>query len=162
MKGRSFLAVLLLTLLSGCESLAQQQQQAAADRIGPQAPGGPAASGVVSPRSSGLAAKPDLAAFPVGAPCRIDLVRPPGQGQAYEGNIVRVKEDEIVLSNVFSEGPMKRSRGPSIGDLASGRFASGMSIDWQKLPDKEVRIAKSEISAARVLDHDPAADFYQR
>jgi hypothetical protein len=160
MKVRSFFAVLLMTLFSGCESLAQQQ--ATADRTRRETAGGPTVSGTVSPQSSGLAAKPDLAALRVGAPCRIDLVRPPGQGQAYEGNIVRVGENEIVLSNVFSEGPMKHSRGPSIGDLASGRLTSGMSIDWQKLPDKEVRIAKSEISAVRVLDHNPAADFCQR
>jgi hypothetical protein len=195
MKGRSFFAVLLLTLFSGCESYINRSfanrgrgavdnerriaapasdgyvqpngpaQQEAADRTRPETTRGPAVSGRVPPPSSGSAGKPDLAALPVGTPCRIDLVRPPGQGQAYEGTIVRVRENEIVLSNVISEGPMKRSRAPSLADLpslASGRFGGGTSIDWQRLPDHEVRIAKSEISAVRVLDHDPIADFYER
>jgi hypothetical protein len=109
--------------------------------------------------------KPDLAALRVGAFCRLDLVRPLGRGQAYQGKIVRMDKDAIVLSNVISEGPMKRSRPPTLRDLITLRMPwSGgeETIGWQALPDKELRIAKSEIAAARVLDHDPIVDYYQR
>lgn len=109
--------------------------------------------------------RPDLTSLPVGAFCRVDLIRPAGRGQAYQGKILRIEKDTLVLSGVISEGPMKRSRGPGLKDLLNARMpwlGGEEVIDWQVLPDKEFRIAKSEVSAARVLDHDPLADYYRR
>jgi len=150
MTGRVLSALLVVAMLCGCESYFNRSF-VTADKAAPLADSS-------TPR-------PDLAALPPGAFCRVDLIRPPGRGQAYQGKIVRVEKDAIVLGNVISEGPMKRSRPPALKDLLSLRMPwSGgeETIDWQLLPDKELRIGNSEIAAAKVLDHDPIVDYYQR
>jgi hypothetical protein len=153
---------LVLAVLLGCESaFVTADRHPGANDMGTPAPHVDKAA----PTANSSATGPDLASLSVGAPCRIDLIRAPGRGQAYQGKVVRVEKDAIVLSNVISEGPMKRSRPPALKDLLSLRMPwSGgeETIDWQVLPDKELRIAKSEISAVRVLDHDPIVDYYQR
>jgi len=192
MKGRVLFALLALAVLCGCESYFNRSfvtadkhpganevglptphvdkyarqggasNQEAADRLKQDAIRGSSLPGEAVPSLNG---KPDLAALPVGGFCRLDLTRPPGKGQAYQGKIVRVEKDAIVLSNVISEGPMKRSRSPALRDLLTMRmpWSGGQeSIDWKALPDKELRIARSEVAAARVLDHDPIVDYYQR
>lgn len=127
-------------------------------------PDSPAARGGVLP-SDPATGRPDLTALPVGAFCRLDLIRPAGRGQAYQGKVLRVEKDAIVLSGAISEGPMKRSRAPALKDLFNARMpwlGGEEVIDWKVLPDKEFRVARSEVSAARILDHDPLADYYRR
>ena len=166
MKGRVLIVVLalplLLAVLLGCESaFVTADRHAGADDVGTPTP----RLDKAAPPANSSTTKPDLASLSAGAPCRIDLIRAPGRGQAYQGKVVRVEKDAIVLSNVISEGPMKRSRAPALKDLMTLRMPwSGgeETIDWQALPDKELRIAKSEISAVKVLDHDPIVDYYQR
>ncbi len=152
---------LVLAALLGCESaFVTAERHPGANDTGTPTPHVDKAAPTANSTTTG----PDLASLPVGAPCRIDLIRAPGRGQAYQGNVVRVEKDAIVLSNVISEGPMKRSRPPALKDLLSLRlpWSAEETIDWQVLPDKELRIARSEIAAARVLDHDPIVDYYQR
>jgi hypothetical protein len=193
MNGRFLLAPLLLGALSGCESsfnrdfvnvgsnnngnevgvpaaevdrYAKQEgisRQEASDRLrrgeGPDR----SASGKTQTSLPGSVSGPDLAALPAGSPCRIDLIRPAGKGQAYQGTIVRVEPNAIVMSNVISEGPTKRPRSPTVMELLTMRWGeSEKTIGWERLPDKEVRIARSEVASARVLDHDPIVDYYRR
>jgi len=196
MKGRVLVALVVLTLLCGCESYHRSFVNAGkvpggnevgvpasqVDKARSTAQNGPDHKAVVpcsaeepivdSPTLGGgvlpsdpATGRPDLTALPVGAFCRVDLVRPVGRGQAYQGKVVRLEKDAVVLSNVISEGPMKRSRRPSLKDLFNARMpwlGGEEVIDWQVLPDKEFRVARSEVSAARILDHDPLADYYQR
>ena len=154
---------LALAVILGCEStFVTADRPSGANELGEPHP---RLTKDARPQEALSAGKFDLATLPVGAPCRIDLVRPVGKGQAYQGKVVRIEKDAIVLSDVISEGPMKRSRSPAIHDLLSLRMPwSGgeETIGWQRLPDKELRIARSEIAAARVLDHDPIVDYYER
>ncbi len=157
MKNLHLAALILSSALSGCVD-PNHSFVGAGNQAGMPTPG----KGQAASTSKG---GPNLAALSPGTPCRLDLIRPAGQGQAYEGTVVRVEDKAVVLSNVISEGPCKRSRPPSINDVLEMRvpFASGpTTIDWERLPDKEVRVAKSEIAAAKVLDHDPLADHYER
>jgi hypothetical protein len=156
MKAWTLFAWLIVVLVSGCESCFNH---GCVDN-GPGAGRNEKGTGVAQ-----TAAKPDANGIAVGAPCRIDLIRAPGKGEAYEGTVVRVEKNEVVLSNVIYEGPMKRPRSPTITDVPwiNGRwFGSDTAVDWKRMPDKEVRVAKSEISSIKILDHDPVADFYQR
>ena len=165
MKVWTSLAWLFLAVLSGCESCFNHSYVDTGGDAKPNEKAIGTAPSRSPARPSGVAAQPDLTTIPIGAPCRIDLIRPPGKGQAYEGTLVRVEKNEIVLSNVIYEGPMKRSRPPTLMDLPGlGRqwFGDDTTVDWKRLPDNEVRIAKSEVSSVRILDHDPMADYYQR
>jgi len=184
MNGRFLLAPLLLGVLSGCESsfnrdfvnvgsnnngneagvpAAEVDRYAKQEGISRQEASDRLASGKAQTSLSGAVSGPDLAALPAGSPCRIDMIRPAGKGQAYQGTIVRVEPNAIVMSNVISEGPTKRPRAPTVMELLTMRWAENeKTIGWERLPDKEVRIARSEVASARVLDHDPIVDYYRR
>lgn len=153
MNGRFLFAAILAVLFAGCESYHDRMQASVGK------PDGGNAARVAS------SADPNLSSLRVGSPCRINLVSPPGKGQAYEGTVVRMEPDAVVLGNAISEGPVKRPPSKDLKDLVRTRAPwtpAEETIDSQRVPDKEVRIAKSQIASASVLDHDPLADFYRR
>ncbi len=163
MKAWTSLVCLFLAVFWGCESCFNHGHVAASGDAKPNAKAVGTAQSQTAAKPSGVATQPDLNAIPVGSPCRIDLIREPGKGEAYEGTVVRVEKNAIVLGNVIYEGPVKRAPTlKDLPDLGSGRFGNDMTITWKRLPDKEVRIARSEVSAVRILDHDPMTDYYRR
>ena len=106
----------------------------------------------------GAAQGVDPASLPVGAPCRVDLIRPMGKGAAYEGTILRAAKNEIVLGDAVFEGPSSRPTVPILKDLpgvGEKYFGGGRGIVRTRVGDKEVRIARSEVAAIRLLDQRP-------
>jgi len=163
MKLQLLLALVLCSVVLGCAEPNRRFVNSGVSDSGNEVGVPMSSKGQASATAAGGAS--DVAALRPGQPCRIDLIRPAGEGQAYQGNVVRVDDKSIVLSNVISEGPMKRSREPSYRDLLEMRMPwspAPTAIDWQRLPDKEIRIARSEVSSVKVLDHDPIVDYYTR
>jgi hypothetical protein len=145
MKGRlllSSLAGLLLSGLVGCQTESGRVAAIGSDSRGNLV-------GVA-------AAKPDVDGLPIGGPCRVDLVRPMHKGAAYEGTVLRVTPDEIVLSHAVYEGPSKRPNVPILKDIPLlGERYFGNEQGIVRTNAGEARIARSEVAAVRVLDKFP-------
>lgn len=110
--------------------------------------------------------RPDFSGLRVGAACRVDLIRPLGQGLAYEGTIAQITQDELVLKDAIREGPSDNQGVPMLKDLPYiGRkyFGGAMGIGRFRVDKPEVRIAKSQIAAVRRLDQRPSpVEYLQR
>jgi hypothetical protein len=103
--------------------------------------------------------------LPVGAPCRVDLIRPMNKGAAYEGTIVRATKDEIVLCNAILEAPANRSTVPVLKDLplvGDKYFGNDGGIVRTNVAEKEVRIARAEVASLRLLDQRPKPPSFER
>jgi hypothetical protein len=184
MKGRGLLPVLLLALLAGCQSYLDRRFVNLGSDPGGNDIGVPAADVDAYAKEKGIsrqeaadrirqaivqtgqrsAAKVDPASLPVGAACRVDLIRPMNKGAAYEGRIVRASKDEIVLGDAVYEGPSTRSTVPILRDLpivGERYFGNGRGIVRTRVDSKEVRIARSEVAALRILDERPLPDSYE-
>jgi hypothetical protein len=111
------------------------------------------------------ALKAGAESLPVGAPCRVDLIRPMNKGAAYEGTIVRATKDEIVLRNAVFEGPANHSTVPVLRDLpivGDRYFGNEGGIVRTNVDEKEVRIARSEVASLRLLDQRPRPASLER
>jgi hypothetical protein len=112
----------------------------------------------VAQTSQPSAVRVDPASLPIGAPCRVDLIRPMHKGAAYEGTILRVTKDEIVLGRAVFEGPSNRPTVPILKEIpfvGERYFGDERGITRTNVDQKEVRIPRSEVAALKLLDQRP-------
>jgi hypothetical protein len=97
---------------------------------------------------------------PVGSRCRLDLVQPPKRGKAYEGRVVRVTPDEVVMVDVVEE-VREFERGVFMGQqIPFARKIVGPSATSERSSHgkKEIHVPKREISNLKVMGQPAVAE----
>jgi hypothetical protein len=103
--------------------------------------------------------RPAFSDPPVGSRCRFDLVQPPKRGKAYEGRVVRVTPEEVVLVDVVEE-VREFDRGTVMGQpLPFARRIVGPNATSERNSHgkKEIHVPKREITGVKVMSQPVAA-----